>query len=179
MPQKAFEGGILHVRAYAILPEMPQNRTYLLSVLFSFSNRSHAFFLEMPHFFYVRFSWNATFSHLILKIGKMGHFRKNDHKKVGHFEKKHAINFKTGKAPKLIMFDFGAFQEKLHMLSRAKYLLHILFGAFQEKSTWTIWKREKNQKWIFSILGHFRKKMHMLSRAKSLLHIHKNISLET
>ena len=24
MPQKAFEGGILHVRAYAIFPEMPQ-----------------------------------------------------------------------------------------------------------------------------------------------------------
>ena len=35
------------------------------------------FFLEMPHF-----------SYLILKMGKMGHFRKNEHKKVGHFEKK-------------------------------------------------------------------------------------------
>ena len=53
MPQKAFEGGIFHVRAYAIFPEMPQNRTYL-----------------------------------ILKMGKMGHFRKNEQKKVGHFEKK-------------------------------------------------------------------------------------------
>ena len=30
------------------------------------------------------------------------------------------------------MFDFGAFQEKLHMLSRAKYLLRRLFGAFQD-----------------------------------------------
>ena len=30
------------------------------------------------------------------------------------------------------MFDFGAFQEKIHMPSRAKYILHILFGAFQE-----------------------------------------------
>ena len=39
------------------------------------------------------------------------------------------INFKTGKAPKLNMFDFGAFQKQ--MPSRAKYLLHILFGAFQ------------------------------------------------
>ena len=30
------------------------------------------------------------------------------------------------------MFDFGAFQEKLHMLSRAKYLFQRLFGAFQD-----------------------------------------------
>ena len=36
MPQRAFERGILHVRAYAIFPEMPQNRTYSFSVLFSF-----------------------------------------------------------------------------------------------------------------------------------------------
>ena len=52
MPQKAFKGGIFHVRAYAIFPEMPH------------------------------------FSHLILKMVKMGHFRKNEQKKVGHFEKK-------------------------------------------------------------------------------------------
>ena len=32
------------------------------------------------------------------------------------------------------MFDFGVFQEKLHMPSRAQYLLHILFGALQETS---------------------------------------------
>ena len=48
MPQKACEGGIFHVRAYAIFPEMPQNRTYPFSVLFSFSNRSRVFFLEIP-----------------------------------------------------------------------------------------------------------------------------------
>ena len=29
------------------------------------------------------------------------------------------------------MFDFGAFQKEMYMPSRAKYLLHILFGAFQ------------------------------------------------
>ena len=56
MPQKAFEGGILHVRAYAIFPEMPQNQTY--SLLSDSEN------------------------------GKMGLFRKNEQKKVGHFEKK-------------------------------------------------------------------------------------------
>ena len=41
----------------------------------------------------------------------------------------------------------GAFQEKRTEKS----------GAFREKSTWSIWKREKNRKWICSILGHFRK----------------------
>ena len=45
MPQTAFEGGIFHVRAYVFFPEIPQNRTYSFSVLFSFSNRSRAFFL--------------------------------------------------------------------------------------------------------------------------------------
>ena len=35
------------------------------------------FFPEMPHF-----------SHFQNQIEKMGHFRKNEHKKVGHFGKK-------------------------------------------------------------------------------------------
>ena len=61
MPQKAFEGGILHVRAMHIFPEMPH------------------------------------FSYLILKMGKMGHFRKNEHKKVGHFEKKARDRFENEK----------------------------------------------------------------------------------
>ena len=42
------------------------------------------------------------------------------------------IDFKTEKEPKMNMFHFGAFQEKMHMLSRAKYLLQRLFGAFQD-----------------------------------------------
>ena len=29
------------------------------------------------------------------------------------------------------MLDFGAFQEKMHIPSRAKFILHILFGEFQ------------------------------------------------
>ena len=32
--------------------------------------------------------------------------------------------------PKLKVFDFGAFQNKMHMASREKYIFHILFGAF-------------------------------------------------
>ena len=34
MPQKAFEGVLLQVRAYAIFPQMLQNRTYSILVLF-------------------------------------------------------------------------------------------------------------------------------------------------
>ena len=41
------------------------------------------------------------------------------------------INFKTGKEPKMNMFDFWAFQKQMHMPSRAKYILRILFGAFE------------------------------------------------
>ena len=32
--------------------------------------------------------------------------------------------------PKLKVFDFGAFQNKMHMASREKGIFHILFGAF-------------------------------------------------
>ena len=78
-------------------------------------------FPEMPHF-----------SHFQNQTGKIGHFWKYEQEKVWHFEKKHVINFKTGKTPKLGMFDFGAFQEKMHIPSPAKFILHILFGAFQE-----------------------------------------------
>ena len=67
-------------------------------------------------------------------MGKNGHFWKNEHKKVGHFEKKHVINFKTRKKPKMNMFDFGAFQKQMYMPSREKYLLHILSEAFQVPS---------------------------------------------
>ena len=37
MPQKVCGGDILHVMAYAFVFEMPQNRTYLFSVLSPFS----------------------------------------------------------------------------------------------------------------------------------------------
>ena len=100
MPQKAFEGGILHMRAYAIFPEMPQNRTY---------------------------SQNRTFTYNIFE-----HIPKSNIKKWGISRKKHVIDLKTRKEPKINMFDFGAFQEKLHMLSRAKYLLQRLFGVFHD-----------------------------------------------
>ena len=33
-----------------------------------------------------------------------------------------------------IRWENGAFQKQMHMPSRAKYILHILFGTFQETS---------------------------------------------
>ena len=60
MPQKACEGGIFHVRAMHIFPEMPQNRRYSFSVIFSFSNRSRVFFSKCPTFF-SSFFLNAPF----------------------------------------------------------------------------------------------------------------------
>ena len=63
---------------------------------------------------------------------KWGISGKTNRKKWGISRKKHVIDLKTRKEPKINMFDFGAFQEKLHMLSREKYLLHMLFGAFHD-----------------------------------------------
>ena len=90
------------------------------------------FFPEMPHFFLFVFPEMPHFSHFQNQMGKWGISRFSNIKKVGHFEKKHVIDLKTRKEPKINMFDFGAFQGKLHMLSRAKYLLQRLFGAFQD-----------------------------------------------
>ena len=47
------------------------------------------------------------------------------------------------------MFDFGAFQEKLHMLSRAKYLLQRLFGAFHD--TPRIYRLRVTQNYVLGI----------------------------
>ena len=69
------------------------------------------FFLEMPHFFV--FPEMPHFP--IFRIRR--HFGKNEEKKVRHFGKKCVINLKTGEAPKLNRFDFGAFQEKKWILS--------------------------------------------------------------
>ena len=61
MPQNACERGFCHVMAFSQFFEIPQNRRL------SF---------QMPHF-----------SYLILKMGKMGHFKKFEHEKLGHFKK--------------------------------------------------------------------------------------------
>ena len=44
------------------------------------------------------------------------------------------INFKTEKEPKMILFDFGAFQKNMQMLSHDKIIAHMLFGVFHMTS---------------------------------------------
>ena len=56
--------------------------------------------------------------------------------KTGISRTKNVIDFEIGKGPKINMFDFVAFQNfgayrMLHMPSFAKYIIQMLFGAFQ------------------------------------------------
>ena len=46
----------------------------------------------------------------------------------GFSMKNHVINLKTGKETKMIVFDFGAFQRKMQMSSRDKYLIDMFLG---------------------------------------------------
>ena len=47
------------------------------------------------------------------------------------FEMPHFSQFQNSE-PKMKVFDFGAFQNKMHMTSREKYIFHMLFGAFHD-----------------------------------------------
>ena len=51
-------------------------------------------------------------------------------RKLGISKKMHVINFKTEKEPKMIFFDFGAFQINMQMPSHDKMIFQMLFGAF-------------------------------------------------
>ena len=42
------------------------------------------------------------------------------------------IRFRSEIREKLKVFDFGPFQEKMHMPSREKYILHVFLGHFKE-----------------------------------------------
>ena len=66
------------------------------------------FFLDMPHFF--KFD-NLEMPHYsIFRIRwKMGYFKIFEHKKVSISTKNHVIDLKTGKEPKMNVFDFEAF----------------------------------------------------------------------
>ena len=55
---------------------------------------------------------------------------------MGHFVKKARDRFEMGKEPKMNMYHFGEFPDfrashMLHRPSPAKYILQMLFGAFQ------------------------------------------------
>ena len=66
----------------------------------------------------------------------MGHFKFFTTEKWGISKKRHVshdvISFKTRNEPKMKLFEFGAFQNKMHMGRREKYIVHMLFGAFHD-----------------------------------------------
>ena len=63
-------------------------------------------------------------------MGKWGISKNSNIKNRGISKKKHVTNFKMKNEPKMKVFDFGTFQNNMHMASREKYIFHILFGAF-------------------------------------------------
>ena len=88
------------------------------------------FSIETPHFrnaplLYVRFIWHARFSHLILWIGKVGHFKLN----FRHFEKTH-ISY-------IINSSFTCFLEHFmfpRKQSIADWQIDHLFAKFNKKT---------------------------------------------
>ena len=49
---------------------------------------------------------------------------------MGNFKEKNVTSLKIKNMPKMKVFDFGAFQIKMHIASREKYIFHMRFGAF-------------------------------------------------
>ena len=91
-------------------------KKYVKDVFFTWGHMH--FILKCPKIedFHFRFISRFQTSHVFFwKWGKWGHFEKFEHRKSG---------------PKMKVFDFGAFQNKMHMASREKYIFHILFEAF-------------------------------------------------
>ena len=85
MPQKACERYIFHGIAYVfVFLNAPKSNNFIFGS-FSVSKLVTCFFLNATLFMFVFL--NPPFSYLI-KMGKMGHFKKNEHKKAGHFERK-------------------------------------------------------------------------------------------
>ena len=76
--------------------------------------------IEMPHLLFQN------------RIGKNGHFKISQHIKWSISKNSHVINFKTEKEPKMNLFDFGAFQKIMQMLSHDKIIFHMLLGAFHD-----------------------------------------------
>ena len=72
--------------------------------------------------------WNAPFSEPDWKNGAFQDFRTL--KSRGISRKNHVIDFKTGKGPKINMFDFGTFRDfRAYALTCKKYPSHV-FWAF-------------------------------------------------
>ena len=90
-------------------------------------------FFRNVQFFCCKKIWNAPFflSHFGngKKLGISKFFRIE---KWGISKKRHVTSFKTRNEPKMKLFEFGAFQNKMHMASREKYIFHMLLGAFHD-----------------------------------------------
>ena len=119
MPKKVCIGHIFHVMTYAFVFKMPQKRTVSVSLFFMFEI----------------WFWNAPIfeSKILRMIRKWGITRLSIIVKVGHFKEKRMIRFQTGKREGDIS-QTNAY----HMPSRAKYVLHIIFGTFQVTSRKTV-----------------------------------------
>ena len=52
--------------------------------------------------------------------------------KWGISRERHVTSFKTRNETKMKLFEFGAFQNEMHMASREKYIFNMLFEAFHD-----------------------------------------------
>ena len=66
--------------------------------------------------------------------------------KWGISKKKHLTSLKMKNKPKIKVFDFGAFQIKMHMASRGKYIFHMLFGVFHTRGS-QVWSTTSSITW--------------------------------
>ena len=82
------------------------------------SNIIHFWWFSCFNIGHMLFSRNAPL--FMFEDFEMPHFkcpsRFSNIKKWGISRKKHVIDFKTGKEPKMNMFDFGAFQKQMHII---------------------------------------------------------------
>ena len=116
---KACERYIFHVMAYANFFEMPKIRTLSDSLCFYVRIVITCSFFEMPDFH-------------MFDYFEMPNFRIRMNRKSGISKKEHVMRIRTKNREKLKVFEFWAFQKKLHMPSREKYIFHMLFRAFHD-----------------------------------------------
>lgn len=72
--------------------------------------------------------------HFQNQMGKWDLSKFSNIEKWGISRMNHVIDFKSGKGPKMNLFDFWASQRKKQMTSHDKILLRVLFGAFHSTS---------------------------------------------
>ena len=88
----------------------------------------------MPHFFMFEFFEMPHFSYLILKMGKMGHFKKFEHKKVGQFKKLIRDQFQNRKRTENEILRFWGISKNYEKALTWQNPLSHVFGAFHDTS---------------------------------------------